>query len=86
MPRNVRNFWLELEVDGKKSRVATGPRRSDGTFSCRVLIRENGRVSDRAVTIYGVVRDGGSLEIRADSDEPEHKASGEAIVLLRGKR
>ena len=53
MPRNVRNFWIELEVDGKKHKVATGPRRSDGGFTMTIKVRENGEVSNRRIYISG---------------------------------
>jgi hypothetical protein len=42
MPRNVRNFWIELDVDGQKTRIAAGPRR--GGFRMRVYIRNNGEI------------------------------------------
>ena len=44
--RNVRNFWLELSVDGKQSRVDTGPRAKDGGFDLIVYVREDGDISD----------------------------------------
>lgn len=58
MPRNVRNFWLELEVDGRKSRIKTGPRRADGGFALRILVREDGCVSSREVVLIGREKDG----------------------------
>jgi hypothetical protein len=86
MPRNVRNFWLTVQCDARSRAVETGPVSKDGTFSCLILIREAGAISDRSVSIYGVCLPDGTLEVRADSDEPEHKASSKAIVLLRGRR
>lgn len=44
MPRCVRNFWLTLFVDGKKSVVSTGPRGKDGGFDLRMQIRDQGVV------------------------------------------
>jgi hypothetical protein len=55
MPRNVRNFWIELEVDGKRTRVATGPVRKDGGFTMRVLMREDGDISDKYLDVRGYV-------------------------------
>lgn len=64
MPRNVRNFWVELEVDGRKQRaMATGPRNADGGFSLRIYQRDNGQVAGPFVTIYGDV-DNGKLVLR----------------------
>lgn len=74
MPRNVRNFWLELSVDGKASRVATGPRARDGGFQLTVKQRDNGGV---AITgeLVGHVRANGTLAL---TWEP---AKGEPVSL-----
>lgn len=55
MPRNVRNFWIDLSVDGRKATVETGPRRRDGGFSARIFIRDKGDVRMAAI-ITGKVR------------------------------
>ncbi len=60
MPRNVRNFWLELEVDGKKSKVATGPVAKDGGFQLKVLQRDNGEVT-LVGYLHGTTNEDGSL-------------------------
>lgn len=49
MPRNVRNFWIEVEVDGKRTRIATGPRAADGGFSMTISQRRKGNVMKAAV-------------------------------------
>jgi hypothetical protein len=59
-PRNVRNFWLELEVDGKKTRVATGPRGKTGGFKLTIYIRDDGSVGG-PVRIYGTADEEGEL-------------------------
>lgn len=46
MPRNVRNFWVELSVDGRQSRVGTGPRSKDGGFELTVQVRDDGDILD----------------------------------------
>lgn len=63
MPRNVRNFWLELEVDGRKAKVATGPRRSDGGFRLTILIRKDGNICQEEVVIRGDATGDGNLII-----------------------
>lgn len=45
-PRNVRNFWLELTVDGRKSRIACGPVRKDGGFDLVIKQRHKGKVME----------------------------------------
>jgi hypothetical protein len=62
MPRNVRNFWIQLDVDGRKERIATGPRNKDGGFEMQILMREDGCISDKRVEIRGyVAHDTGKL-------------------------
>lgn len=65
MPRNVRNFWITLDVDGKKTDVATGPRSRDGGFRITILVREDGDICDNAVLIEGKVLSDGSLAVMA---------------------
>lgn len=52
-PRIVRNFWLELEVDGKKEKIATGPKSSGGGFTLKILMRENGKISEKYMLVTG---------------------------------
>lgn len=52
MPRNVRNFWLELTVDGSKTRVETGPVAKDGGFTLNILMRDKGGIV-KAATLIG---------------------------------
>jgi hypothetical protein len=58
MPRCVRNFFLQIEVDGKKTPIRTGPRSKNGGFHCRLLIRTDGQVHNDDVTIEGRERNG----------------------------
>ena len=53
-PRHVRNFWLEVHVDGKQETVALGPAHNDGGFSATITMRHQGRVL-KAVDIKGRV-------------------------------
>ena len=59
--RNVRNWWLELEVDGAVSKVATGPRGKEGGFTLRVSQRDQGGVLRDAVVLRGVPQSDGTL-------------------------
>lgn len=63
MPRNVRNFWMTMEVDGRNNPVACGPMGPDGGFSTEITIRRDGQVMP-GVRLLGVARPDGSLEIR----------------------
>ena len=61
MPRNVRNFWIELDVDGRKSRIETGPVRKDGGFSLTIRNREQGRISPTTLEVRGYVDGSGQI-------------------------
>ena len=79
MPRNVRNFWLDLDVDGR-SRIETGPRSKDGGFRLTILIRDAGGISTKRVTI------GGSIDSLIGRLEVWAQADGKTYVLAKGKR
>lgn len=53
MPRSVRNFWVDLTVDGRESSIGTGPRSKDGGFYMNIYIREDGDISSNALSIVG---------------------------------
>lgn len=59
MPRCVRNFWVELDVDGRSS-IAAGPRAKEGGFLINIKQRDIGLVTN-AATITGTVLECGSL-------------------------
>lgn len=66
MPRNVRNWWIELEVDGKKTKIGAGPRRKDGGFTLRIHQRNRGGVVKNVVRIDGDVVNEERLETWID--------------------
>lgn len=65
MPRNVRNFWLELTVDGASRRIETGPRSKEGGFTLNILMRDKGGIV-RAGHITGRATATGILFINAE--------------------
>jgi hypothetical protein len=70
MPRNVRNFWVSLAIDGRKEEVATGPRRGDGGIEILVEIREEGYISKKRLRIDGSCVDGQlTLDVRGMDGE-----------------
>lgn len=62
MIKNVRNFWVAVEVDGRNSKLASGPEAKDGGIDCEVSIRRDGQV-DCALRIRGVAHPDGTLEL-----------------------
>ena len=63
----VRNFWIELNVDGRESTVATGPRSKDGGFSLTIKQRAEGGIVD-ALKVWGLVHSDGKLELRVEEN------------------
>ncbi len=42
----TRNFWINAEVDGRKTPLAGGPRSKDGGMDVTLLVRDDGGISD----------------------------------------
>jgi hypothetical protein len=74
MPKNVRNFWVNVEVDGRSSALASGPVAKDGGFTCGISVRHKGEVCNNAVMITGRVNPDGTLEIKINGFDPETNA------------
>jgi hypothetical protein len=55
MPRTVRNFWIDLEVDGRKHRIKAGPKSKSGGFACKILQRADGEIYEKDLVISGNV-------------------------------
>lgn len=41
---NVRNFWIDVDIDGRKTLLSGGPRAKDGEMSASLYIRKDGEV------------------------------------------
>lgn len=69
MPRNVRNFWIEADIDGRESRLSGGPVSKDGRIDVTFKQRDNGSVT-HALRVQGYARADGSLTLRVfDADD-----------------
>lgn len=72
MPRNVRNFWIKAEIDGREKTLGGGPVRKDGGFDLTVYMRREGEVIE-PVTIIGRANEDGTLLLRVQiQDSPIH--------------
>jgi len=67
-PRNVRNFWLEIQIDGRKTRIACGPQKKDGGFSICILQRDKGQIATGAY-VEGRAGPDGDLVLAADGKD-----------------
>ena len=63
MPRNVRNFWIELSADGYTKTVAIGPKSKDGNAEVTVNMRHKGCVTTPLV-VEGIAQSNGKLLLR----------------------
>lgn len=41
-PANVRPSWIEVDVDGRKTPIATGPRSRAGDLIANISVRDKG--------------------------------------------
>jgi len=64
----MRNFWITVSIDGRKTRLTGGPLRKDGGFSLEVYMRESGR-SVLAYSLGGFACLNGKLVLRATPGE-----------------
>ncbi len=56
----VRNWWIEADIDGRKTSLSGGPRNREGGFSLRIYQRDNGSIMT-AGTIRGHVNNFGKI-------------------------
>jgi hypothetical protein len=82
MPRNVRNFWVDLEVDGRASNVGSGPRRRDGGLQATFRIRDEGGISKKSICVEGHEHDG-KLRLSAVLYEDGQSVDSVAIETKR---
>ena len=61
MARNVRNFWIEGQVDGYAYKFGMGPKSKDGGFHLNLFIRDEGSV--RPVLSIEGCEEGGILHL-----------------------
>ena len=60
MPRVVRNFWAEVDVDGKETVMAGGPKNKEGGLTIKVLQRSKGDIA-HAIDVRCFVKTDGKL-------------------------
>ena len=58
----VRNFWIEANVDGRKTKLTGGPRSKDGGLALDIFMRSDG-ASEKVVHIEGFVDSMGILRL-----------------------
>jgi len=56
----VRNFWITVDVDGKRNALASGPQSAIGGFQATIEQRHNGTIT-RSLQIIGTADPSGAL-------------------------
>jgi len=75
MPKHVRNFWIEGQVDGRRGTISGGPIAASGGFRLTIFQRNKGEVME-AVRIYGYPDKNGKLRLNIVAD------NGQAIEVI----
>ena len=71
MPRNVRNFWVDAEIDGRRTYLSGGPQRKDGGFTLSVKVRDRGGIAKALLVSGRVLSDGKTLRLSVDDPAGE---------------
>ena len=66
----IRNFWIDINVDGRLP-IGAGPKRKDGGFTEEIYIRDSGE-SKKAVSICGSINIYGIIKLSIDTVNGEH--------------
>lgn len=67
MPRNVRNFWIEVEIDGRTTKLAGGPQSKDGGFVLTIKQRSKGSIIE-PLHIQGYAQEDRTLRMTISTD------------------
>lgn len=62
MPRQVRNFWIDAEIDGQKTTLSGGPKGRTGGIEVLIKMRDQGRI-DCPIRIVGHAHEDGRLDL-----------------------
>ena len=63
----VRNWWIEADIDGRRTNLAGGPRNKDGGFELRIYQRDKGGINHIGY-IYGRSDNRGNLILEGAFD------------------
>lgn len=84
-PRTVRNFWIEAEIDGRKSRPAGGPRGKEGGMSLTLYQRSGGSVA-LALEVSCIAQCDGVLVVKVEPSLPYDFTRHNGKLYIKTKR
>ena len=86
MPRNVRNFWIRANIDGRAQALEGGPRSKAGGFDLTIRARIDGEPHE-ALTILGRIdRMTGDIVMHIDTRNIERLDTSSGRITLRARR
>ena len=74
----MRNFWIEAQIDGRKTALAGGPAQRGGGFELQVFMRNEGEAME-VVDLWGHVMRDGTLQLNV-------KVDGHEEIVLNNNR
>ena len=88
-PRNVRNFWVEVQVDGRVGKVETGPVSKDGGMLITLQVRSDGGIVTALRVMCRALPDGTLIidaEPRVPIDEAVQQNATPGEFRIKSKR
>lgn len=97
----VRNWWIDVEIDGRKTRLNGGPVSKDGGFSMTIYQRVEGesvevvRIAARATSRDAVIGTGSEIELNTSVEVLDetpgttvgrYRASGADVMEIESAR
>lgn len=86
MVANVRNFWIEADIDGRKTKLAGGPRCKDGGIELTIKQRVRGNIVTVARVEGYAVNDNLMLSILTLDNEDLLTTYYTGLVRIESKR
>lgn len=80
----TRNFWLDVNVDGRGTELAGGPRAKDGGFYGTITMKQEGSVSPDRLKVRGWVWENGeNSRVQAEVGyQPGSRGSERTVVKI----
>lgn len=65
---SLRNFWVESFIDGRKSLLASGPRRKDGQMRTVIRVKEGGNSVEAVSIVCFPTEQGNRIVVRDETN------------------
>ena len=65
---SLRNFWVESFIDGRKTLLASGPRRKDGEMHTVIKVKEGGNSVEAVSIVCFPTEQGNRIVVRDETN------------------